>query len=125
MPDEPAPFSLVTQPLAAEAALCRMGGRMDSHACEVIEDEFGKLLAAGMKAVVLEMSALEDMTSAGLGAVVNMSRTLEGKGGVLVLTLLRPGVEGLLDMLGVKEGLTVADGMDAARKRIAAVQQQQ
>jgi anti-anti-sigma factor len=89
---------------------------MDSSAFETLEGEFGKLLAAGVKSVILESSGLEDMTSAGLGAIVNMARALEANGGVLVLTLLRPGVEGLLDMLGVKESLTLADNLEAARK---------
>lgn len=121
MSEGSAAFSLVTQPISDSAALCRIAGKVDAHAFETLEGEFGKLLSGGVKALILEASGLEDITSAALGAIINMTRALEGRGGVLVLTLLRPGVEGLLDMLGVKESLVVADSLEAAKKRIASV----
>lgn len=112
-------FTVSTQTLTATSALCKLGGEADADGFEMLEEEFGKLLGSGVTSLILEMSALENMTSAVLGAIINASRALSSRGGVLVLTLLRPANEGLLEMLNLKDVLTVADSPEAARKLIS------
>ncbi len=117
-----AAFSFVAQPLSPVTAFCRAGGTVDSVGFEKMEEEFGKLLSSGMKGVILEAAALENMTSAALGAIINFSHLLETRGGMLVVTLFRPGNEGLLELLNVKDALRLAENVDAARKMIAGIQ---
>ncbi len=114
-----AQFSVSTQTLNATSALCRAGGEVDANGFEMLEEEFGKLLGSGVTSLILELSALENMTSAALGSIVNMSRTLSARGGALVLAQLSPENGGLLDMLNLREVLTVADSPEAARKMIS------
>lgn len=114
-----AKFSIATQTPTPAAAFCAMAGELDEAAFEAAEEEFGKVLSAGMKAVVLDLSKLERLTSPVLGAIINMGRLLGRRGGMLVLVRPNPENEGLLELLGLKESLTVADTPDAARKLIA------
>ena len=117
-----AQFSVSTQSLAATSALCKMGGEVDSTGFEMMEEEFGKLLGAGVKSLILELSALENLTAAALGSFVNCDRLLKERGGGLVLVLLRPSNEGLLELLNLKDALTVADSLEAARKMLGNTQ---
>lgn len=114
-------FSITTQSLAPTAAMSKLTGTLDGDAFEVLEEEFSKLLQSGVKALVLEASGLENLTSAALGAFIDMKRVLGERGGVLTLALLRPGNEGLLEMLDLKNALPLAGSLEEARKIITAV----
>ena len=114
-----AEFSITTQTLTATSALCKMAGEVNALAFESMEEEFSKLLDSGVKAIIIEASALENMTSAALGAILNLNRLVGQRDGLLVVTRLRPANEGLLEMLGLEETLTLAESPEAARKMIA------
>lgn len=116
-----AEFSVTTQTLTAASALCRAAGTLDALGFEAMEEEFGKLLASGVKAIILEASGLENMTSAALGAILNLDRLVRQREGMLVLTRLKPANEGLLEMLGLHETLLIAESPEEARKMIANV----
>ncbi len=116
-----ADFTITTQTPTPTTALCRMAGAPDAAAFEATEEEFGKLLAGGAKGVVLDVGALERLTSPVLGAVVDLHRLLSRRGGMLVLTRPVPENEGLLELLGLKDALTIAESPEEARKLIANV----
>lgn len=114
-------FSIATQTPTPVLALCAMEGEPNADAFESTEEEFGKILSAGMKAVILDVAKLERLTSPVLGAIVNLNRLLAKRGGMLVLTRPNPENEGLLEILGIRDSLTIAESPEAARKLTANV----
>jgi anti-anti-sigma factor len=96
---------------------------MDETGFERLEDEFANLAEAGTSGVILDMSGLENLTAAALGAIIHFGQLLEKRGGKLVLTLLRPANEGLLEMLNVRDALNIAENAEAARKMISNTRQ--
>ena len=117
-----AQFSVSTQSLAATSALCKMGGEVDSTGFEMMEEEFGKLVGAGVQSLILELSALENVTAAALGSIINCDRLLKERGGGLILAVLSPANEGLLELLNLKDVLTVVGSVEAARKMLGNTQ---
>ncbi len=113
-----AQFSVSTQSLAATSALCKMAGEVDSTGFEMMEEEFGKLLGAGVTSLILDLSALENVTAAALGSLVNCDRLLKERGGGLILAVISPENEGLLELLNLKDVLTVVGSVEAARKML-------
>lgn len=116
-----AEFSLTTQSITSTVVVTRLQGDMDDIAFDSIEDEFSKLLDSGVLGVVLDLSGLESVTSAGLGAIINMARILEFRHGRLVAAAPRPGVLGTIEMLGIQDALPLEETADAGRKAVLAV----
>ncbi len=116
-----AEFNLGSQPLTSATAVTKMAGDLNADNFDQLEDEFNKLLESGVLGLILDLSGLDSVSSAGLGAIVNMSRVLADRKGKLVVAVPRPKIQGLLDMLGLEGALTVADSMEQARRLISSI----
>lgn len=119
-----ADFTVSSQPLTTTTAILRMAGDMTTASFATLEDEFNKILDGGILGMVVDISALDSLTSSGLGALINLSQILEDRKGKAVIAAPRPKVLGLFEMLGVKDRLTIADTPDQARKVIASLKLQ-
>lgn len=116
-----AEFEVNSQTITSVSALTKITGEMDSDNFDVLEDEFNKLLESGVLGLVLDLSGVDALSSAGIGAIINMSRLLEARKGRLVVAAMRPKLVGLIEMLGLGEALTIMDTADQARKTIASI----
>ena len=117
MPD----LTVNSQTLTANTAVTKLGGEVDSLNFDRLEDEFNKLLESGVQGLVLDLSGLDSIASAGIGAILNMSIVLNGKSGKLVVASPRPKVQGTLEMLNLCEALTIVDSLDAGKKLVASI----
>ena len=115
-----ADLNVSSQTLSANAAVVKLEGALDTGNFDALEDEFSKILESGISGVVLDISGLEAFSSSGLGAIINLARILASRDGKLVVAAPRPGVEGTLELLGVRDALSIVDSVDAARKEMAA-----
>lgn len=118
-----AELDITSQTVTGVTAIVKMTGDMDSGNFELVEDEFNKLLESGVIGVVLDVSGLDSMSSAGIGAIVNLSRILEERKGKLLVAAARPKIVGLLEMLGAQESLALIETAEQARKMIASLKQ--
>lgn len=116
-----AELGITSQTLTATTAIVKMAGDMDSGNFDTLEDEFNKILESGVVGVVIEISGLDSLSSAGIGAIINLSRVLEERKGKLVVAAARPKIVGLLEMLDVREVLTLAETAENARKIITSL----
>lgn len=116
-----AEFTVVSQTLTATTAITKLAGDMDNSSFDVLEDEFNKLLESGTLGVVLDISALDSVTSSGVGAILNMTHVLASRKGKLIVAAARPKILGTLEMLGLLEALNLADTADTAKKMMTSV----
>ena len=80
-------------------AILRIKGRMDLAEIAFLDERVGTLRAQGKKRFVINLVDVTEITSSGIGRILNIYRTLEGvKGGGLALADLSPVVEYVLDL---------------------------
>lgn len=114
-----AELTVTTQTLTASTAVAKLAGEMGPHGLDALEDAFSLMLESGVKGLVLDLSGLDSVSSAGVGAFLDMASVLAGKKGKLVLAALKPKILGTLEMLRVHETLVIANNVEAARKLFA------
>ncbi len=114
-------FTISSQAITGKTAAIRMAGDMTIASFASIEDEFNKVLDGGIAGILVDITGLDSMTSAGLGALVNLSQVLADRQGKAVVAGPRPKVLGLLEMLGMQEALTIVDTPEKAKKLIASI----
>ena len=114
-------FSVTSSQLfPSGSAVTKLTGEMDSSNFDLLEDEFNKLLESGIDRLVLDISAVDGLTSAGIGAILNMSSLLASRNGKLVGAAPRPKVLGTIEMLGLQDALAIAPNLDAGKKMLTA-----
>src|SRR5437868_7024102 len=92
-----------TMPLQGCATLMRLKGNLDAHTYPSLELALSSLYSKGTYAIVVDMSDLDYMASAGVGVLIGaLSRTRENRGDNLLMNP-RPAVEGVLELVGLRE----------------------
>lgn len=80
-------------------AILRIKGRMDLSEIAFLDERVRTLRAQGLKRFVLSLVDVSEITSSGIGRILNIHRTLEGvEGGGLALADISPVVEYVLDL---------------------------
>lgn len=80
-------------------AVLRIKGRMDLAEIAFLDEKVRTLRASGLKRFVLNLIDVTEITSSGVGRILNILRTLEGvRGGGLALAELSAVVEYVLDL---------------------------
>lgn len=116
-----AKLTITGQPLTSRTAVCKLAGDLDADGFDALEEEFEKCLNAGILGLLVDASGLDSLSSAGLGALLNMARVLRERDGKLVLASLAPDVRGTIDMLGLQDAVPLADNPDAGRRLLAGI----
>jgi Anti-anti-sigma regulatory factor (antagonist of anti-sigma factor) len=119
-----AEFTASSVTLTGCTAVVSLAGDLGESDFEALEEEFNKLLESGVLGLVVDASGLESTTSAGLGAVINLSRLLAAKNGKLILAALKPKIAGTIEMLGLNDTVELADTAEHAKKIIASIKAQ-
>ena len=84
----------------------RTAGRLDTNTAPDLEQALQKVTASE---VVLDCSALEYVSSAGLRVILATHKRMAGEGKTLTLQGVRPEVRSLLDMTGFSRILHLAE----------------
>ncbi|MEW6264630.1 MAG: STAS domain-containing protein [Thermodesulfobacteriota bacterium] len=90
------------------AAIIAAKGRLDAVTVTVFESELTGLLSGGPSRLIVNLTDLEYISSAGLRAILACSKKLQAKQGRLILVGLRGMVEEVFRMAGFLELLPVA-----------------
>jgi anti-anti-sigma factor len=81
--------------------LVSVAGRLDMISAGPLEQELEGLIAAGNRRLVIDMSALDYLSSAGLRALLVAARRLQEPPGTLALIGLRGMVKEVLEIAGL------------------------
>ena len=88
--------------------LIRVSGRVDSTVVPELEAALDKLLAANHHKLVLNMAEVTYLSSAGLRALMQVWKECRRHhGGDLHLAEVRPEVERVLELVGLRPSLTI------------------
>lgn len=91
-------------------------GELDGHTAPVVQDQVLPLVAPGVQ-LIIDMSALEYMSSAGLRTMLLLHRQFSAQGGQIVLAGLNDTVHDTMSATGFLDFFALSDtwesGMDA------------
>ncbi len=84
-----------------------LNGRLDTASSTQLEQELTPLVALPVRALILDLTELEFISSAGLWVVLKAKRDIEGAGGIFVMTGLQPQIEKVFDIVKALPGLSI------------------
>ncbi|MCK9515528.1 MAG: STAS domain-containing protein [Ottowia sp.] len=90
----------ITTETTAAATIVPLQGQINSTNANGLEAEVLTLLDGGVKNLVLDFSALDYISSAGLRMVLVVAKRLKQEGGQLVLCAMQPHVREVFDISG-------------------------
>ena len=99
----------ITLESAANAQIVALQGQINSTNAAPLEAEILALVAAGQKNLLLDFSALDYISSAGLRLVLVVAKRLKQEGGKLVLCAMQPHVREVFDISGFLAILNVVE----------------
>ncbi len=91
----------------------KVGGYLDGHTAVELERKLGEVMKAGHKRLVMELSTLTYIASAGVGVLINIQHQAKKAGGGLVLVNPSPSVREIFSILGLQTILAIHDTLDA------------
>lgn len=110
-PDE---FQLTVANLSRGLALVSVSGELDLHTTPELQDGIEKAVATGADTVVVDLSRISFIDSSALGALVQETRRLEGRGDRLALVTNDPRTSRVFEVSGLNRVLrTYATLQDA------------
>jgi len=83
------------------------GGKLDALSAPELQAKLGQVIADGATKVLLDAVALEYMSSSGIRVLATVQKTLDERGGRLVLCALQAPVQKVLDLTGLTEQIEV------------------
>jgi anti-sigma B factor antagonist len=86
----------------------RIAGAIDAHTYEQIEEYFDTILSNGTMRLILDLSSVRYMSSAGIGVFVGALARTRQAGGDLLLLNMTPTVHETLEVLGLAPMFFVA-----------------
>lgn len=108
----------VTTSSAENAKIVTLVGEIDGGTVPLAEEQILALSGQGVK-VVLDMTGVTYMSSAGLRMLLLAYRTINGKGGKIVLVGLSDELKDTMSVTGFLEFFACADTLDAGLKELA------
>ncbi len=76
-----------------------IGGRLDTHTYEDLDEALAPLLTRQLHSLVLDLSGLEYISSAGIRSVFKARKMLAPHGGKVLLVNPQPQIQKVLDMV--------------------------
>jgi anti-sigma B factor antagonist len=89
--------------------LFKLSGHLDAHSFEQLQEALTSTFEKGRHNILLEMSDVPYMSSAGAGVLIGALAESERLGGKLVLLHLKPSVRQVFNVLGIAEIFVLAD----------------
>ncbi len=115
-------FSFASREAANDPAcvIYDLRGYIDAHTVIEFERAIHTTIDAGLKFIILDITGLSYISSAGIGAMMGLARKLSQGGGDMVLMNPSPKVFAILDGLGFTRIFKIADDEASAVEMIQA-----
>jgi anti-sigma B factor antagonist len=98
----------------ARIEVLRLGGGIDAHTFEQLDTAIDDIFYEGSYNIIIDMSEVEYISSAGVGTLVSATHQAEQKGGHVVLMEANERVTEVLRVLGLLTSLKVVRDLKAA-----------
>lgn len=91
-----------------------VAGKLDALTAPAYEQALDRLMADGANRVIVDFSALEFISSAGLRALLNTTKPMQERGGKLIYAALQGAVWEVFEMTGLLTVFEVCDSLEQA-----------
>jgi anti-sigma B factor antagonist len=102
----------ITETAAGPVLVLHLQGYLDGHTFVELERKVDSLLKAGKARIVIELSGLSYIASAGVGVFINSQHQAKGKGGTVQLVNPSASVREIFSILGLGSIFTIHDTLD-------------
>lgn len=102
------------QEIAGDVVVAKLAGRLDSGSAAAAEEQLTRLVGGSAPRLVIDLSQLDYVSSAGLRVLLIVARKVQQAQGRLALFGLSPGVRDVFSISGFDKILTVRDDRAAA-----------
>jgi len=99
---------------AGDVAIAKLAGRLDSSSAPSAEEQLTRLIADSAPRLVIDLSKLEYISSAGLRVLLLVARKIQQSQGKLAFFGLTPGVRDVFSVSGFDTIFTVRNDAAAA-----------
>jgi anti-sigma B factor antagonist len=96
-----------------------VSGNLDSLTVPEIRPEIEKIVAAEIRKVALDLSALEVIDSSGIGAIVSLFKRIRGLGGDVKIVGVSGQPREILRLLGLERAFDIVATLDEAASRFS------
>ena len=101
-----------------EAAVVSVKGRMDAVSSPEFAKEMAVLIAEGNNVLILDLVALDYISSAGLRSILTITKKLKEKGGKLLIARLTGMVKEVFEISGFHSIIPIFESVESARSQI-------
>ncbi|HEY3917300.1 MAG TPA: STAS domain-containing protein [Stellaceae bacterium] len=95
----------------------RIVGRVDSSVAKQLEEKVRDLIGRDSR-IVVDLSAMDYVSSAGLRSFLTLAKGARAKNQRLALCAMRPDIDEIFDLGGIKELFEIFETVDAAATRL-------
>ena len=107
-------FQILKEKLPEGATLLSVRGFLDAHTFEELERTINELFEAGNYKLVVDISGLDYISSAGAGVFIGAIGTAQENDGNIILMKPGPNVKEVFDLLGLSQIFTFKDTREEA-----------
>jgi len=86
-------------PRQSDAQLVAIAGRLDTHTHAELDKALAPLLTSGVHSLVLDLSDLVYISSAGVRSIFKARKALAGHGGKVLVARLQPQIQKVFDVV--------------------------
>lgn len=101
-----------------KAAVVGISGRIDAAASTTFEAHCNKLVGKGERAIVLDFSDLEYLSSAGLRSILALAKQLKPLGGKVIICGLKGTAKEIFDISGFSSMFPMATTLEEAASQV-------
>lgn len=98
----------------SEAVILTLTGQLDAHTFDRLEASLRDVFENGIRNIILEVSGVDYLSSAGVGVLFSALTQAREAGGNVVLLNMSPAVSEVVQTLGMAQIFTIAKDLDAA-----------
>jgi anti-anti-sigma factor len=102
----------------AEICILQPKGRLDSATGPAFEADIAKQLAGGADKLLIDLAALDYISSAGLRIILSAAKQMKSRSGRLVLCSLNSQIREVFDISGFSSILDISPAREEAMNRL-------
>ncbi len=114
-----AEFHITTKKLTNNVTFIAVQGFLDAHTFEEMEKTINDLFDGGTYRLVVDLSKLDYISSAGAGVFIGAIGTAQENDGNIVLMKPSPNVKEVFDLLGLSQIFPFSNDVEGAQKLFA------
>ena len=108
----------ITEERRGDILILRISGKLDASTSKKLEDKILALISPTQLKLIIELSQLDYISSAGLRVLILAAKRMDEARGKMILCSLRDTVKQIFDIAGFSSFLTLADSTDEAIKSL-------